>query len=403
LRMPTFTYEALDVKGQKIEGTDEAASRDLLISKLIAQGLQPVKVKRLKQFYAFWTRKAVKFSHDDLLYFTRELSDLLEAGVPLERTLAIVEDAAEQENIRALINTIRQDIHGGKKLSEALSSYPDIFNRLYVNMVRVGELGGVLPMVLKRLDGFIERSRNIRKFIITSSIYPGILALVGILSVFILVTFVVPKFGQIFEDLNQPMPMATKLIVAASMFLQSWWWLLTLIILLLSAGFYSYVKSPEGRVWWDKVVLRLPLAGAMLMKIELGRLARTLGTLLESGVPILKGISLSGEVVSNSVIRSSVEGLYKGVRQGKSLSQLMKQTSVFPSLMVHLVAIGEETGAMGPMLLKIADDLEEKVQHDTKVYLSLVEPITIVLMGIIIGGIILSMLLAIFGINDVAL
>lgn len=401
--MPTFTYEALDVKGQKIEGTDEAASRDLLISRLIAQGIQPIKVKRLKQFYAFWTRRAVKFSHDDLLYFTRELSDLLEAGVPLERTLAIVEDAAEQENIRTLINTIRQDIHGGKKLSEALSSYPDIFNRLYVNMVRVGELGGVLPMVLKRLDGFIERSRNIRKFIITSSIYPGILALVGILSVFILVTFVVPKFGQIFEDLNQPMPMATKLIVAASMFLQSWWWLLGLVVLVLSAGFYSYIKSPEGKVWWDKVVLRLPLAGAMLLKIELGRLARTLGTLLESGVPILKGISLSGEVVSNSVIRNSVEDLYKGVRQGKSLSQLMKQTSVFPSLMVHLVAIGEETGAMGPMLLKIADDLEEKVQHDTKVYLSLVEPITIVLMGIIIGGIILSMLLAIFGINDVAL
>jgi type II secretory pathway component PulF len=401
--MPTFTYEALDVKGQKIEGTDEAASRDLLISRLIAQGLQPIKVKRLKQFYAFWTRKAVRFSHDDLLYFTRELSDLLEAGVPLERTLAIVEDAAEQENVRALINTIRHDIHGGKKLSESLSSYPDIFNRLYVNMVRVGELGGVLPMVLKRLDGFIERSRNIRKFIITSSIYPGILALVGILSVFILVTFVVPKFGQIFEDLNQPMPMATKLIVAASMFLQSWWWLLTLIILLLGAGFYSYIKSPEGGVWWDKVVLRLPLAGAMLLRVELGRLARTLGTLLESGVPILKGISLSGEVVSNSVIRSAVEDLYKGVRQGKSLSQLMKQTKIFPSLMVHLVAIGEETGAMGPMLLKIADDLEEKVQHDTKVYLSLVEPITIVLMGIIIGGIILSMLLAIFGINDVAL
>ncbi|MEA1866497.1 MAG: type II secretion system F family protein [Thermodesulfobacteriota bacterium] len=401
--MPTFAYEALDAKGQKIEGTDEAASQDLLISMLISQGLQPVKVKRLKRFYALWSRKGVRFSHDDLLYFTRELADLLEAGVHLERTLVILEDAAEQENIRVLINTIRQEIHGGKKLSEALSSYPDIFNRLYINMVRVGELGGVLPMVLKKLGGFIERSRDIRKFIITSSIYPSILALVGVLSVFILVTFVVPKFGQIFEDLNQPMPLATKFIVGSSMFLQSWWWLLCLVILVLSTGFYSYIKSPEGRAWWDRAVLRLPLAGAMLSKIELGRLARTLGTLLESGVPILKGISLSGEVVSNSVIRSAVDDLYKGVRQGKSLSQLMKQEKVFPSLMVHLVAVGEETGAMGPMLLKIADDLEEKIQHDTKVYLSLVEPITIVLMGIIIGGIILSMLLAIFGINDVAL
>ena len=178
--MPTFAYEALDVKGQKIEGTDEAASQDLLISMLISKDLQPVKVKRLKRFQALWSRKGVRFSHDDLLYFTRELADLLEAGVHLERTLVILEDAAEQEKIRVLINTIRHEIHGGKKLSEALSSYPDIFNRLYINMVRVGELGGVLPVVLKKLSGFIERSRDIRKFIITSSIYPSILALVGI-------------------------------------------------------------------------------------------------------------------------------------------------------------------------------------------------------------------------------
>ncbi len=212
-----------------------------------------------------------------------------------------------------------------------------------------------------------------------------------------------PKFGQIFEDMNQPMPLVTKFIVEASMFLQSWWWLLFLIFLVLCTGFYSYIKSPDGRAWWDRTVLRLPLAGSMLLKIELGRLSRTLGTLLESGVPILKGISLSSEVVANSVIRSAVDDLYKGVRQGKSLSQLMKSAKVFPSLMVHLVAIGEETGAMGPMLLKIADDLEEKVQHDTKVYLAMVEPVTIVLMGIIIGGIILSMLLAIFGINDITL
>jgi type II secretory pathway component PulF len=357
----------------------------------------------LKKFYSLWKRKGIKFSHDDLLYFTRELADLLEAGVSLERSLVIVGDAAEQENIHALINNIRQEIQGGKKLSEALSFYPEVFNRLYINMVRVGELGGVLPAVLKKLDGFIERSRNIRKFIITSSIYPSILALVGILSVFILVTFLVPKFGQIFEDLNQPMPLATKFIVKVSMFIQSWWWLLALVILVSGVGFYKYIKSPTGKIWWDRVVLRLPLAGSMMLKIELGRMVRTLGTLLESGVPILKGISLSGEVVSNSVIRNVMSDIYKGVRQGKSLSQLMKRSEVFPSLMVHLVAVGEETGNIGAMLLKIADDFEEKIQHDTKVYLSLVEPITIVLMGIIIGGIILSMLLAIFGINDVAL
>jgi len=400
--MSTFAYEALDVAGQRIEGTEEATNRDSLISKLTSQGLQPIKIKKLRRFDAIWNRQKIRFSHDDLLYFTRELADLLEAGVPLERTLVIMADAAEHESIRKLINAIEKDIHGGKRLSEALSSYPDIFDRLYLNMVRVGELGGVLPAVLKRLDGFIERSRNIRKFIITSSIYPGILALVGILSVFILITFVVPKFGQIFYDLDQPMPAMTKFIVGASMVLQSWWWLMLLIIIGVTVGFYSYIKSPDGRLWWDKTVLKLPLAGPMLLKIELGRMTRTLGTLLGSGVPILKGISLSGEVVGNSVIRGAVEDLYRGVRQGKSPSQLMKQSTIFPSLMVHFVGIGEETGEMGSMLLKIADDFEEKVQNDTKVYLALVEPITIVLMGIIMGGIIISMLLAIFGINDVA-
>ncbi len=401
--MSTFAYEALDLTGQRIEGTEEATDRDSLISKLTSQGLQPIKIKRLRRLDAIWNRQKVRFSHDDLLYFTRELADLLDAGVPLERTLVIMADAAEQESIRKLINSIEKDIHGGKRLSEALASYPEIFDRLYINMVRVGELGGVLPAVLKRLDGFIERSRNIRKFIITSSIYPGILALVGIVSVFILITFVVPKFGQIFYDLDQPMPAMTKFIVEVSMVLQSWWWLALLIIVGSASGFYSYIRSPDGRLWWDRTVLKLPLAGPMLLKIELGRMTRTLGTLLGSGVPILKGISLSGEVVGNSVIRGAVEDLYRGVRQGKSPSQLMKQSAIFPSLMVHFVGIGEETGEMGPMLLKIADDFEEKVQHDTKVYLALVEPITIVLMGIIMGGIILSMLLAIFGINDVAM
>ncbi|HID97479.1 MAG TPA: type II secretion system F family protein [Thermodesulfobacteriaceae bacterium] len=400
--MPAFVYEALDAKGNRISGTDQAESQDLLISSLISQGLQPIRVRRLRRLQTFFSSQGTKFSHEDLLYFTRELADLLEAGVSLERSLAIVADASDKENVRSVIDAVKHDIHQGRRLSEALSGFQNIFNPLYINMVRVGEMGGVLPAVLKRLDDFLERSRHIRNFIISTSIYPSILALVGIFSVVVLVTFVVPKFGQIFEDLNQPMPVLTRIIVGASQFLRTWWWLILLSLAGITAGFCILIKTPEGSRWWDRIKLRLPVAGPMLLRIELGRLCRTLGTLLESGVPILKGISLASEVVSNRVIREAVSDLYRGVRQGKSLSQLMKRTSIFPSLMVHLVAIGEETGGMGVMLLKIAEDLEEKVQNDTKMYLSMVEPLTIILMGLIIGGIILSMLMAIFGINDVS-
>ncbi len=399
--MAEFAFEAIDSKGKRVSGTQEAASQEEVVSGLISKGLQPIQVKRLHTFQAILEFGKKRVSLDDVLYFTGELADLLEAGVPLERSLLILSDATEKEEVRGLVKEIKDAIHGGKTLSEALSQHKDVFDSLYINMVKVGELGGVLPQVLRRLGDFLERSRQIRKFIISSSIYPTILAFVGLVSVFILVTFVVPKFGQIFQDINQPMPAMTSFILGASLFLRTWWWLLFLIVAGLALSFRIYIKRPEGRRWWDNFKLNMPLVGPFVRRIELGRFARTLGTLLESGVPILKGISLSGEVVGNTVIRDAVRELYAGIRQGKSLSLLMKKSRVFPPLMIHLVSVGEETGGLSRMLLKVADDFDEQVQSDTKLFLSMLEPITIVVMGIIIGGIIFSMLMAIFGINDV--
>ncbi len=399
--MPTYSYQALDAKGQRVQGTEEAQDKARLVAQLTSKGFQPVSIKRTRAISSLW-EAGKRLHHEDLLYLTGELADLLDAGVPLERALAIVAEASGRDLVRSILLDIRQKIQSGQGFSEALAAYPESFSRLYVNMIRVGELGGVLAEVLRRLGEFLERSREVRKFIITSSIYPCILATVGILSVFILVTFVVPKFGQIFEDLNQPMPVMTRIIVQVSMFLQNWWWIMTLGAIGLSAAAWAYLKTPQGIAWRDETVLNIPWVGPMIKRVEIGRFSRTLGTLIESGVPILKGITLSKEVVSNRVIRQSIDELYVGVRQGKGMSQLIKKMSVFPLLMVHLVAIGEETGGLGPMLLKVADDLEDKVRSDTRLYLSLVEPLTIVIMGLIIGGIILSMLLAIFGINEIS-
>ena len=400
--MAEFTYEAIDQQGRRVSGTDSAATQDEVIDSLVSRGLQPVQVKKFHSFETFFEFKRKRITNDDVLYFTSELADLLEAGVPLERSLTILADATDKKDVRDLVVSVRDSIHGGKSLSEALGKYPDIFDRLYVNMIKVGELGGVLPGVLKRLGDFIERSRQIRKFIISSSIYPAILAFVGLISVFILVTFVVPKFGQIFQDLNQPMPFMTKLILDASLFLQKWWWLIFSVTVFSVLIFRFQIRKPEGRAWWDEFKLKLPMAGKFIRQVELGRFARTLGTLLESGVPILKGISLAGEVVTNSLIKKAVQDLYRGVRQGRSLSLLMRKSDIFPSLMIHLVSVGEETGGLAKMLIKIADDFDDQVQSETKIFLNMLEPITIVVMGIVIGGIIMSMLLAIFGINDVS-
>lgn len=399
--MAKFSCEYLDQTGARRQGIEDAKSKEELIRSLIAKGYQPVRIKRIQRIEAFLSHKKRRFSFDDLIYFTKELSDLLASGIPMERALKIVSDASENETVKEVTTNIRNAIQGGQNLSEALAEYPEIFTPLYVNMVRVGEMGGVLPEVLQRLEDFLVRSREVKKFIITSSIYPSILVLVGMVSVFILVTFVVPRFGQIFYDLNQPMPFMTLVIVKASAFIQRFWWVFALSVAASALFLKVKLSNPEGRRAFDAYILKIPIAGAMVRFIEYGRMARTLGTLIESGIPILKGISLSREVVANSVLKASLDEIYKGVRQGKSMSLLMRKDPVFPSLMVHMVAVGEETGALGQMLLKVADDFDERIQSRTRMLLSLIEPVTIVFMGVIIGGIILSMLLAIFGINDV--
>ncbi len=400
--MPDFAFEAIDQKGRKINGRESAQDQEELINRLISKGLQPIQIKKVRTYHAFFEFGKKKISLDDILYFTTELADLLEAGVPLERSLIILADATDKPEVKSLIQDIKESIHGGKTLSDALKKHKDVFDNLYINMVKVGELGGVLPGVLKRLGDFLERSREIRKFIISSSIYPAILALVGLVSVLILITFVVPKFGQIFQDLNQPMPVMTKFILSISELIKKWWWIFFLSIFVLWLSFKTYIKKPEGRIWWDNFKISLPVIGPFIKRVELSRFARTLGTLLESGVPILKGISLAGDVVGNVVIKKAISQLYTGIRQGKSLSIIMKKAEVFPALMIHLISVGEETGALAKMLLKVADDFEDQIRSETKVFLSLLEPITIVVMGIVIGGIIFSMLMAIFGINDVS-
>lgn len=401
--MARFAYRAVDQQGRRIDGVMEAAHTQEVVSSLAAKGLKPVRVQAASRLEFLFRPRGPRIKADHVLELTKELADLLEAGVPLERALVVAADTAPVPALREVVEAIREEIQAGSTLSGALAGHPNLFSPLYVSMVKVGEMGGVLPQVMRRIEGFLRQSQEIRKFIVTSSIYPSILMVVGILSVAILITFVVPKFGQIFQDLNQPMPLATRIIFQLSTIIQRWWWAMAGGAVLFALAVRQLLRTDEGRAWWDRTLLRLPFVGPMVRDVEVSRFARTLGTLLESGVPILKGISLAEEVVGNGPLREAIRRIYSGVRQGREMSVLMKRSPLFPSVMVHLVAIGEETGALGAMLLKVADDLDHSIQHRIKVALALVEPMTILIMGVIIGGIILSMLLAIFGINDIAM
>ena len=399
--MTRFSYEAIDDSGRKVRGSEEAVGREELIDSLRERRMHPLVVREAGAGrWRISSQRGKKISHYDQLFLTRELATLLEKEVALERAVSIVASNSGHEGVSQLMADINRALRGGNKLSHALRGHAHLFSRFYISMVQVGEEGGVLALVMQRLALYLERSRQVRDAIIKASVYPAFLVLFGMVSVLALVLFVVPKFAQIFQDLNQPMPLPTQIIADSSVFLRQWWWLFLGGLVAAWLAGARWRRTEGGRVAWSRWSLRLPLFGRLRHQVELATFIRALGTLMESGVPILRGLALAGEITENAVVRAAIDGVYQQVRKGRSLSLAMRDDPFFSPQVVHLTAIGEEIGNSGQMLLKLADDLETKLEHDIKMMLALIEPVTIVVMGLVIGGITITMLLAIFGIND---
>jgi len=339
----------------------------------------------------------------DLIMFSEHLSTMLKAGITLNKALTIQADLTENKTFSRVIRDVHNQIREGSTLNQALEKHPSVFPAVYVNMVRAGESGGVLDLVLKRVADFLSEIQELKDYLVSSMIYPAILGLTAFASILIMLTVVVPRFAEIFSDMGVEMPMATRTMLACGNFLQSNWWFLAL----LAGGsilFFRYVVStPWGRDWWDRFKLGLPMIGPILLKVEIARFSKTLGTLLGSGVSILSAMNIVRGVVSNTALRLSLGRVYEDLKQGSMLSSSLEKHRVFPSLAVNMLGVGEESGNMPEMLEKVGDMYDKDLKGAIKSFTSLLEPLVILIMGLVIGAMVVSMLLAVFTLNELGI
>ena len=402
--MPEFLYKATTLKGETVEGLMDGKDEESIIQGLHRLGYIPIRISLAQIKGSSFRLTSIlpkRVGIKDLLVFTQEFSTLISAGLPMDRSLNILSSLTENEKLRETTKEILTQIEGGSSLAEALSQHPRIFSRLYVNMVKAGESGGFLEKILSRLAQYLQSVKEIKEYLISVMIYPLFLTIVSGLSVAILVTFVIPRFAKIFSDMGQAIPVPTQIMLFISHLVRSYWWAGLGIIALIYFGLKIYTKQEERKVTWDRFKLRWVAIGEIIKKVEVARFSRTLGTLLQSGVSILPALSLTKEISQNRVISRSIAHVHDRLREGKAISKSLEETGVFPPLAVHMIGVGEETGRLDEMLIKVAETYEENVQSSIKRFVSLLEPLIILFMGLIVGFIVISMLLAIFSINEI--
>ena len=405
--MPRYRYEAVDAAGETLRDELEAASPEAAVERLRDQGLLPLSVTAAKSGLLrgglsqplFSKRRAL--SRKAVTLLTQQLASLLNAGLPLDRALTILISVTEDAPVKALLERVQEKVRGGSALADALEAQ-GTFSRFYLNMIRAGEAGGALEAVLKRLTEFLERSQALRETVTSALIYPLILLSVAALSVIILLTFVVPQFQRLFADAGKALPLATQIVIAIGEGFRHYWWVGAIIIALLVAMLRQQLSRPESRARWDRGILRLPLFGDLIAKVETARLSRTLGTLLGNGVSLLNALTIVRETLNNQVLAGSLGEVAEHVKTGRGLAEPLLETGNFPKLAVQMIRVGEETGQLQEMLLQVADTYDAEVQTAVKRLLTLLEPAMILGLGVIIAGIIMSILVAILSLNELA-
>ncbi len=403
--MPTYAYRATDRDGKSMEGRIEAGDPGVVAARLQELGFYPLWVRATSEHEESpgFARLRRGGSGRRLAAFSRQLAVLLEAGIPLDHALGIAGEVADDPGFREVIARVRRSVEEGSGLAEALARHPKVFDELYVSMVRAGEASGALDQILKRLAEFLEEWQRIREVVVSALLYPAFLSVFAAGAVALLVIFVVPRFAGVFGDLGARLPAPTRLLLAVSDALRRYWWVAGAALAALGAGAASAARTPRWRAWWDRTVLTLPLAGDLAVKIQVSRFARVFGTLIASGVPILRALEIVTGTLTNGVFSRSLARVQAGLKEGQGVAEPLRRSGVFPPLFLHMVSVGEETGRLEEMMLTVAASYDRDVETSAKRLLSLLEPVIILIMGVVIGAIILSILWAIFSVNQLAL
>ncbi len=405
LKVPEYSYEALDKGGKQVKGVIDAANEDVIIEKLRDMGYYPLRVTPNKRGKAGQTDilslpilrhifHRIKTKH--IMTFTRQLATLIDAGLPIMRSLTILREQVESSIFKGKIRQMAVDIESGAALSDAMAKHPRQFDRLYINMVRAGEIGGVLEHVLNKIAEFLEKRESLKGKVKSAMMYPIVVMFLATGIVGFILVSIIPKFEGIFDMLGGELPLPTRILIEASDVLIYRTWQPLIVIIILVVIYKQINKTRNGKYLFDRMKLKMPVFGELFRKIAITRFASTLSTLINAGVPILQALDIVRDSSGNEVITRSMEKIYQSVKDGESIHEPLSQEPVFPPLVVHMIAVGEETGAIDHMLTKVAEAYEREVDDTVNALTSILEPVLIVFLGVLVGGIVVALYLPLF-------
>ena len=398
--MPVFVFEGKARGGKLVKGEVTAESRDELFKQLRGKGIIATKVKKKSAPLSIQFGTGVK--DEDITNFARQFSAMVSAGLPLIQCLNILTDQSENENFKKVLLSVTTSVEAGSSLAESMAKHPKIFPELFVNMIAAGEVGGILDTILLRLATFLEKAAALNRKIKGAMMYPLIISIVMVGAVSILMIFVIPVFTKMFTDSGAALPLPTQIVVNISNFMKTPIKIIPVVIGIaaLFFAFSKYRGSVKGRLATDKLALKIPALGDLIKKSAVAQFARTLGTLLTSGVSIIESLEITAKTASNMVVRNALQSMISAISEGKTITEPMKTTGIFPPMVVQMVAVGEESGGLDQMLTKIADFYDEEVNAAVETLTSMMEPIIIVILAIVLGGVLVAMYMPMFGMID---
>lgn len=396
--MPIFAYTAIDSNGRTVRATMEADSEQLVLSKLRDQSMHCTDIRRAGKnssiLKASYGRKKVKAKA--IVVFSRQFATMIDAGIPILRCLDILTGQCKDPTLKPALEGVTNDVRSGLTLNEALAKQPQVFSKLYINMIRAAEVGGILDQILDRLASFLEYENEVRGKIKSAMMYPVLVLIFSFIMLGALFTFVLPKFKEIFIGMDVKLPVVTNALFKMGDFCQSSWWMILLAIVVAFVAFKQYGKTTKGRYQIDYIKLKFPVVGEIVLKMSIARFTRTFGTLINSGVPMMRSLEIVGETLNNKVLTEAIDITRTSIREGQKLSEPLSKSGLFPNMVTCMIDVGEESGRLSEMLVKVGDFYDQEVEQTVKGLTSMIEPMLIIFMGCVVGFIAISVMTPIF-------